>query len=354
MIDMHKVIDIIDPQAGIIRETDLTPQPLQAGGNEFEGMMRSKLALLQLLESTTTSQFAMLMRSPLKAILFSSYLGIPNTHEQWMRTEPSNNPDETWLEGSTLGLLPKVAQGAPYPKVDLSLDRSVKITNDKRGAIISVTREMLLFDKLGMVRQQLNDLGAAMAMTEETDAYTIISTTGNFTRTTADNDIGNNTNTTTFSPAGLELAFSTLMTMKDRKSGRYLGVIPNTLIVGPRLMWGAKQLLLSPQVDGVGDSNAAITYGQGTTNPFRGVIDRIVVSPVFGSSYQWCLMQRNQPVVKQVVWDLELSSQTDPNNSSSAMTHDEYLYRASKMYGVGMLNDRFAYYSDSTTSPAVD
>ncbi|KKK96067.1 hypothetical protein LCGC14_2666480, partial [marine sediment metagenome] len=145
-------------------------------------------------------------------------------------------------------LLPIVAEGAPYPKVDLSLDRSVKITNDKRGAIISVTREMLLFDKLGMVRQQLNDLGAAMAMTEETDAYTIISTTGNFTRTTADNDIGNNTNTTTFSPAGLELAFSTLMTMKDRKSGRYLGVIPNTLIVGPRLMWGAKQLLLSPQV----------------------------------------------------------------------------------------------------------
>ena len=348
-MNVNKLIEIIDPQAGEIRETVFLPQEIPDNDPLME-VARNKI---QLLELATTSQFPQLMKDGLKAILFSSYNGVPNTHELWTMTERSNKPDETWLEGSTLGLLPVVGEGKPYPTLELALDRVVNVINQKRGGIIEVTREMTLFDQLGMIRQQTADLGQAMAMTEENDAYTILNTTGNYNRTIADNDIGNNTNTTTFSPAGLELAFSTLRTMKDRKSGRYLGVRPDTLCCGPRLEFFAKQFLLSPEMGGMGDSNAAISYGGGTGNPFRGAISNIIVSPWFGTSFQWCLMQRGKAVVKQVVWDLELTQQIQ-QNSDAFFERGVLRYKASKMYGVGMLNDRFAYLSDSTTAPAVD
>jgi len=117
----------------------------------------------------------------------------------------------------------------------------------------------------------------------------------------------------------------------------------------------ARQLLLSPivqRVGGTGSPNVQNIYGTGTTNPFRGLVTEIIVSPFLGR-YEWVLMERGRAVVKQVVWDLELSEQSAPN-SEEMFRRDSTAFKASKMYGVGMLNDRFAYYSNSTTAPTVD
>lgn len=197
-------------------------------------------------------------------------------------------------------------------------------------AIFAVTEEMIRFDKSNQIRQFPQELGAAAKQTIEAACYSVLSTSGNYTRTTAagDNDIGNNTNSTTFSPSGMELANSTLVTMKDKKSGRYLGISPDTLIVTPRLEFAAKQLLLSPQVGHLSSTlasglSAIPPYGGGLNNPFRGYISRIIVSPWFGTGYQWCLMKAKKAVVYQEVDPLQLLIKSV---DSSQMDEAQFLY----------------------------
>jgi phage major head subunit gpT-like protein len=336
-IDRGKIIDIIDPQAGTLRETVV--QPPTAPENLFE--VGGRRTPLWLLAATYTSTFPQLLKSGLRAILFDTYAGAPTTHEIWAEVVPSSKKSETWAEGSHVGKLPIVPEGGAYPEIELNLDRAVQIVNDKRGGIISVTEEMVMFDQVHLVREQIQDLAAAMKYTEE-----------DYTRTTADNEIGNNYGTTTFSASGLITAFMTLRTMFDQKSGQKLNIIPDTLIVGVGCELAAKQLLLSPELRGMGDTDAVLTYGTGTKNPFRGLITQIIVSP-FMAKYEWVLMKRKKAVVKQVVWDLRLTAQTQ-RDQAAHFEADAYRYKVSKFYGVDMKNDRFAYYSNSVTEPTVD
>ena len=190
--------------------------------------------------------------------------------------------------------------------------------------------------------------------TREQSCYTVVSTGGNYVRnsTTGDNDIGANTAATTFSATGLNTALTTLRTMKDRKSGVYFGVNPDTLIVAPRLESAAKQLLMSPMLARVGGSTTNDVYGTGGTNPFRGLVNRIVVSPRLGTSYQWVLMEAKRAVLLQEVEGLQV--QEERQNSTAYFNADQYRFRVRDWFGVGMLNDRFAYYSSSTNAPTVD
>jgi len=348
-----KLIEILDPQAGKIRETVLTNSAPPSGD---VSLFESNGKQMKLSEAATTysATFPQLLRSGLRTILFEEYAKLPNTHQLWVQEVRSNKPDEVWIEGSTLGKLPIVPEGGDYPRAELDLDRSVQITNQKRGAILSISREAILFDRTNIIMQQIRDLAGAMAYTEEDDAYTVITTAGNFTRTSTggDNDIGNNTAATTFSATGLMTALKTLRTMKDRKSGRYYGVNPTMLICGVNVEWAAKQLLLSDTLMRTHGNTSAEVYGTGVSNPLRGQITQIVVSPFQLDEDSWVLMEPRKAVVKQVVWDLELVQKTS-NDDWAYFNADVLEYKVSKMYGFGMLNDRFAYYSSSTTAPAV-
>ena len=209
-------------------------------------------------------------------------MGVPTTWPQICDVVPSDKQQEDWLEENALGELPIVHEGTPYPEGRQDLDRTLAIRNYKRGLILAVTEEMIRFNKTNLIKRQAAQLGRSAANTREQTCYSVLTTGGNYVRnsTTGDNDIGANTAATTFSAAGLNTALTTLRTMKDRKSGVYFGVIPDMLIVAPRLEVAAKQLLLSPFLQRTGGSTTAEVYGSGTTNPFRGLVNTIIVSPM--------------------------------------------------------------------------
>ena len=123
------------------------------------------------------------------------------------------------------------------------------------------------------------------------------------------------------------------------------------------LAFAAKQLLLAPDIFRAGTggtSPAQEVYGTGTGNPFRGLINNIIVSPYFGTSFQWCLMQSRRAVMYQEVDPLQLlTGQVDYQNNEAYFVYDKIRYRVRLWFGVGMLNDRFAFLSDSTTAPTV-
>jgi hypothetical protein len=303
----------------------------------------------------STPNFPDLLRQGVMFDAFSSYNGIPVTYPMLVTEISSSKQQEEYLKDAALGIAPVVAEGEDYPDAALNLDSGLIIKNYKRGYNIPITEEMRMFDQTGKVRQIAASIGRSLRMTEEYAVYAELTTTDNYTRnsTTGDNDIGANTAATTFSAAGLITAFSTLATMKDRKSGIYLGVQPDTLIVSPRVWWAAKQLINSPQVmrAHADDDSTVITvetYGTGTTNAFFNVVNTIIVSPWLGSSYQWALMERGRALRFQRVLPVTiLPPEFYPKN-------DTWRYYAKTYFGVGMLDDRFAYFSSSVTAPTVD
>ena len=104
----------------------------------------------------------------------------------------------------------------------------------------------------------------------------------------------------------------------------------------------------------MGDTDAVLTYGTGTSNPFRGIVNSILVSPFIGAAYKygWVLMEPRKAFMMQEVLPLELTQLT---NTTDWPYHqaDVLEYKAREVYGVGVLNDRFAYFSSSVTAPTV-
>lgn len=351
MSTVDKIIKILDPQSGRLQETELHERP----GTDLALFETKPGRRMNLEEASTLADFPVLLRDGVRSIAFDRYMATPTTYQEWCLVERSDKQREDWAEENQLGELPIVGEGGAYAEAKQDLDRTVQIANYKRGMILAVTEEMIRFNRLNILKRQAAQLGRSAARTREQAAMSVINASGNYNRTTADNDIGNNTGATVFSADGLNTAMTTLRTMKDRKSGAYLDVMPDTLIVGPRLEVGAKQLLLSPtlQIPGDGVTTAKV-YGTGVTNPFRGQVKQIIVSARFATSYQWCLMEAKQAVVFQVVDDLQILQE-----SVGGVQHEGYFkydvvrYRARDWFGAGMLNDRFAYLSTSSSAPAV-
>lgn len=359
------VYEVTDAEKGKVKRVlsaNGMQDPLQEALAPYPRTLRGHLTVdpdQALMETATgyasTPNFPDLLRSGIMFDAFSSYNGVPITWNMFTSETSSNKQQEEYLKDAALGIAPVVSEGQDYPLAALNLDSGLIIKNYKRGFRIGVTEEMRRFDQVGKIRQISSEIGRSLRVTEEYAVYSVLTTTDNYTRnsTTADNDIGANTAATTFSPAGLITAFTTLTTMKDRKSGMYLCVVPDTLIVTPRVWFYAQQLINSPQTmrAHADDDSTVITvekFGQGTTNVFFNIVNRIIVSPWLGASYQWALMESGRALKFQRVDPMRiLPPEYYPRN-------DTWEYYARDWFGVGMLDDRFAYFSSSTTAPTVD
>jgi len=354
MSNLTKIIKILDPQAGRLQETILEEKP--QAENLFESRFGSRRTTL--MEAATTDEFPVLLRDGIRAIAYDRYMAQPTTWQRIADFAQSDKQSEDWVEENQIGEMPVVPEGTAFPAIKQDLDRTLNIRNYKRGFIFEITEELIRFNRTALVKRQSGQYGRSAANTREQSVYSVLTNTGNYTRnsTNGDNDIGANTAATTFSPTGLNTALATLRTMKDRKSGSYLGVMPNQLIIGPRLEMAAKQLLLSPSIMPVGDPGSAATlYGGGTTNPFRGVVNEIIVSPRLGTSYQWVLQEAKQAVILQEVEGFQIFQESAGQIQYEGwFMYDVVRYKVRDWFGVGMLNDRFAYYSSSTSTPVID
>jgi len=328
---------------------------------DLRGNMTVNHEMMEAGGEASTSNFPDLLRSGIQFDAFSSYAETPVVYPQIARMVNSNKQQEEYLKDAGIGLAPVVNEGEAYPEASLALSDGVIIKNYKRGYIVPVTEEMQMFDQVGKVRDIANMLGRAMRLTEEQAFMDVLTTAGNYTRnsTTGDNDGGANQQTLTFSPAGLIEAFYVLTTMKDRHSGMYLGVVPNTLVIAPQLWWAARQLLTSPEVmrAHADDDSTVITvekYGTGTTNSFYGAVQNIIVSPQFGSNYEWALLEAGRPIAFQRVKGVEVMQEAANASTGGYFERDVIRYRVRSWFGVGMKDDRFAFFSNSTTAPTVD
>lgn len=361
-LDQAKIITVLSAERGQYEEKPLHETAQMMDRNPFYPVTRSGAKTIHpdhvaLREADmATWLFPDALRDGLRYDLFSSYNGYPATWDQWVLRVPSNKQQEEYYIDVGIGLPPAVAEGAEFPLIDVPSGTGVLIKNVKYGFRMGITHEMIKYDRIGIVRDVVAKLGRAHAFGRDQACYNVLTTTANYARnsTTGDNDVGANTQTLTFSPAGLNTALTVLRTMKDRKSGAYLGVMPDTLIVTPRLELAVRQLIQSSMVTRVGGNTTNEVYGGGTNNPFFGIVRNIIVSPLLGANYEWALMEARRAVVFQDNEPLSIQMQTegDPSNNDW-LNYDRISYRTSETYGVGMKDDRFAFFSDSTTAPTL-
>lgn len=364
-----KIIRILDAEHGKFaiqeqaapRELDerLVPYPRDRKGRitvDHEEFDPTQTTLTEA-GAASTSTFPDLLRAGLQFDAWSSYTETPATYPAFARVVESSKQQEEYLMDSPVGTLPIVAEGEPYPEAQMNLGEGKVVRNYKRGMIMSVTVEMQKFDQVGKVRDLGDIMGRAARLGEEQDVMVALTDTANYTRsnTAGDNDestgSGANYQDLVFSPTNLIIAYNILRTMKDRKTGVYLNVMPNTLIVTPKLWWAAQQLITSPETMRGGATNEV--YGTGTKNSFFGMVDTIIVSPQFGSSYGWALLERGRGVVFQRVEPVQVIQEGAVADNKGYFDRDVLRYRVRNWYGAGIKDDRFCFLSTTTTVPAV-
>jgi len=349
--------ELVNHKETRIEENTIAPQDAFKELCEVE-LVGGKKASLPLHEAVLTNpDSAEIFRRDVRYLAFSAYANNARTFESFVTMMNSTREQEEYLRAAGIGVIPNAPSGTPAPRATSSFEGGAIIKNDLKRYVAEITGDMIRYDQIGKIRQLADEMGRSARMTEENAVYSYITTTGNFTRnsTTNDNDIGANYGTTTFGPTGLDTALTTIATAKDRKSGAYLGYNADTFICGPRLMPGAKQFFLSNDLQRASANNTAEERGGGTYNPYQGMITKIVVSPWFGASFQWALCDsRVMSLVYQEVEPFNVYQQTAIPDNNAWLNLDviEYLVRGT--FGVGFVDDRAWYYSNSTTTYTPD
>lgn len=360
-----KLIEILDRQSGKLKESiismdenapsrleELAPYPRGKYNEQTIDPLKYDQPLTEAATGgVSTDNFPDMLRMGVQFDVFTGFNAMQTTYEQIVKTVPSRKQQEEYQDDEGIGLAPVVLEGQEYPEVSPTLGGGKIIPNYKRGFLIHVTEESQRFDNIGWVRALAEKSGRALRLTREQAVMNILTDTNKYNVKNNNDQAANNTQNLTFSPVNFNTALALMMTQKDVRSGQYLGVVPNLLVVCPLLERFAKMLLLSADLARVGGSATNDVYGGGTNNPFFGTINRIIVSPLFGASYQWALLDTSRAIYFQEVEGPSVQIEGANMASESWLRRDTIRYKARDWWGTDMRDDRYAFYSSSTSAP---
>lgn len=222
---------------------------------------------------------------------------------------------------------------------------SVSIEDKVFESTISVDRRAIEDDQLDLIRLRIRDLAYRIAqhrhqMVVEAlsagfaatayDGATFFSTS----HPLPDGSTYSNRSTASLDDSALATAMSQMMLVPD-DAGIPLGIVPDTLVVGPKLQWTALELVESPTV-----VNKSGDFVPPYSNVFQGRL-RVVVSPFLRDTADdyWFLLDTKRPVrglILQQRSDVPVEfSAMESHNSESGFMRDRFLYGVRARYNVG-------------------
>ncbi|MCC7231216.1 MAG: Mu-like prophage major head subunit gpT family protein [Fimbriimonadaceae bacterium] len=227
---------------------------------------------------------------------------------------------------------------------------SVSIEDKVFEASLAVDRKAIEDDQLDMIRMRVRDLAFRVAahrqqMVVETlaggssgtgyDGQPLLSTT----HPVQGGSTFSNKTTSALDATTLAAAINSMMLVPDDQ-GTPLGILPDTLVVGPKLQWAAAELVESPVV--VYRGNALDTAGATPyINAFQGRLN-VIVSPFLrdASDDYWFLLDTKRPIKGVILQQrsdvpVEFTALDDPNASESAWMRDRFYYGVRGRYNVG-------------------
>lgn len=226
----------------------------------------------------------------------------------------------------------------------------VTIEDKTFESTIAVDRKAIEDDQLDLIRLRIRDLASRVSQHRHQIVVQSLlgggtgigydgSTFFNATHPGYAGGTYSNTTSSTLSASTLATAISTMMQLPD-DSGTPLGIVPDTLVVGPQLMWDAIELVESPTVVYKG-TGATGTSPTDYMNAFQGRL-RLIVSPyITGSQAQaWFVLDTKRPIKGVILQQrsdvpVEFTALESTSGSESAFLRDRYFYGVRARYNVG-------------------
>ncbi|MBS1706252.1 MAG: Mu-like prophage major head subunit gpT family protein [Armatimonadetes bacterium] len=216
---------------------------------------------------------------------------------------------------------------------------------------IAVDRKAIEDDQLDFIRLRIRDL--ALRVAAHRHQLVVSALTGGFTTAGIDgvsffasNHPGSpgasygNVTSQALGSDSLGAAISAMMAVPDDQ-GIPLGIMPDTLVVGPSNLWLATELVESPVVVYRGnatDTAASTPY----LNAFRGKLN-VVVSPFISgtSKDMWFVLDTKRPIRPVVLQQrsdvpVEFAALEAGSGSESAFMRDRFYYGVRGRYNVGL------------------
>jgi phage major head subunit gpT-like protein len=179
------------------------------------------------------------------------------------------------------GSLPIVAEDTAYQAVTLT-DSAATYVPQKRGNLVTVSREAIINDDLQAIKQIPTKLAVAAAYTLAEFVYGFLSSnpviydgSNLFTAGAPHSNLGSSALSTAAMQTGI-----TAMREQTNYAGKRLGLRPRYLVVPPELEWVAMVATKSAGVPGSPNNDI---------NPMLGFVS-VIVSPQLTSPTQWFLV----------------------------------------------------------------
>jgi phage major head subunit gpT-like protein len=216
-------------------------------------------------------------------------------------------------------------------------------------ASIAVDRKAVEDDQYDMIRLRVRDLADRVAahrhrivVEQLANGFTKNGYDGvsffNTSHPTVPGNTYSNRTTDALSATAIASGFNQMMLVPDDK-GEPLGIMPDTLVVGPKLQWTALELIESPIVvyKGNASDNASSTPYR---NVFQGKL-RLIVSPYLQGTFDdyWFLLDTGRAmrgVILQQRSDVPVEfSALDSSNTDASWWTDRFYYGVRARYNVG-------------------
>lgn len=231
---------------------------------------------------TTTASFSYLLGTSMNKRLLKDYQAWPAEWQKFCSIIPIRDfKQQTRVRLGAFGSLSIVAEDTAYSAVTLS-DSAATYVPQKRGNLVTVSRETIINDDLQAIKQIPTKLAVAAAYTLAEFVYgfltsnpTIYDSNPLFTSSAPHNNLASNT----LSSAAMQ---SGIIAMREQTNyaGKRIGLRPRYLVVPPELEFVAMVATKSAGVPGSPNNDI---------NPMLGYVTPIV-APQISSGTQWYMV----------------------------------------------------------------
>jgi len=228
---------------------------------------------------TTTASFSYLLGTSMNKRLIKDYQTWPAEWQKFCIILPIRDfKQQTRVRLGAFGSLSIVPEDSAYTTITLQ-DSAATYVAQKRGNIVTVSRETIINDDLQAIKQIPTKLASAAAYTLAEFVYAFLSTNPSIYDGSALFTTGaphTNLGTSALSSAAMQSGV-TAMREQTNLAGKRIGLRPRFLIVPPELEWQALQITRSAGVPGSANNDI---------NPMMGYCTP-VVSPQLTNTTQW-------------------------------------------------------------------
>ena len=284
----------------------------------------------------TRSDMPTLLEDGLRTVFFEAMNATVGDYERIATIVPSSSDEEDY---PWLGAVPMMREFKDERMPLGLLEHTYSIRNKTWESSVAVERSAIEDDKYGQIRIRIQSLAREAKRHVDELVFTLLKTGfatkcydgKNFFDTShSEGDSGTQSNKSTdpLDSTGLQNAITAMMKFKDDR-GKFLGVVPDLLVVPPDLQWTAMELLESTYWPGTQANNKI------ADNVLKGKLD-LLVSPYLTDTNDWFVLSTKgvvKPVILQSRMPVEFAALE--GNSESGFLRDQYIYGVRARYNAG-------------------